>query len=261
MTNRPTRLHRTSDTPVERELAALGPNVTRLGGATRFETATATADFVEARYSSAAPRCFDRATAGLATALVPFDSFSAAPLLAALCAPLLLTERDPLHPSTSRWLRTSTEHIIVLGGNSAVSQTATDTYLSTGETAQAVVQYRTGDTVAGFTADSNPDFSTLVNASFDALMAGATADDSVAMEASTYNACDATLLLNVSRSTITQIYVVCMQQDRDDIPIRGARYFSQPKPAESPVQLCQCGCVLNREENIQQCVWQCERDE
>ncbi|WP_420443985.1 cell wall-binding repeat-containing protein [Candidatus Poriferisodalis sp.] len=124
---------------VERDLASLGPQITRLGGATRFGTATATADFVQAKYSSTAPRCFDRSTAGLATARVPFDSFSAAPLLARLCAPLLLTDRDQPHPTTAQWLRTSTEHIIVLGGPAAVSPTAIDAYLNAGEPAPDLV--------------------------------------------------------------------------------------------------------------------------
>ena len=61
-------------------------------------------------------------------------------------------------------------------------------------------------------------------------------------------------------ATITTLLVVCMQRDRE-IPIRGARYFSQPKPAEGPVQTCQRNCVLNYREFIQQCVWQCENDE
>ena len=60
-----------------------------------------------------------------------------------------------------------------------------------------------------------------------------------------------------AQPTITQLLVVCMQRDRE-IPIRGARYFSQPKPAEGPVQTCQRNCVLNHREFIQQCVWQCE---
>ena len=64
---------------------------------------------------------------------------------------------------------------------------------------------------------------------------------------------------SVAPATITQLQVVCMQQDRE-IPIRGARYFSQPKPAEGPVQTCQRNCVLNREDYIQQCVWRCEND-
>ena len=140
---------------VERELASLGPDITRLGGATRFHTATATADFVQAKYSASTPRCFDRPTTGLATARVPFDSFSAAPLLARLCAPLLLTDRDQLHPTTTQWLRTGTQRIIVLDGPAAVSQTAINAYLSTDETSQAVVQHHTGDTIIGFPSGFN----------------------------------------------------------------------------------------------------------
>ena len=60
-----------------------------------------------------------------------------------------------------------------------------------------------------------------------------------------------------SRSTITQVSVVCMQIDQD-IPTRGARYFSQPKTAQDPVQLCQQKCVLDGMDNIQGCVWSCE---
>ena len=63
-----------------------------------------------------------------------------------------------------------------------------------------------------------------------------------------------------AQPTITQLLVVCMQRDRE-IPIRGARYFSQPKPAEGPVQTCQRNCVLNHREFIQRCVWQCENDD
>ena len=61
-----------------------------------------------------------------------------------------------------------------------------------------------------------------------------------------------------SSSTITQLSVVCMQQIDQDIPTRGARYFSQPKTAQDPVQLCQQKCVLDGMDNIQGCVWSCE---
>ena len=63
-----------------------------------------------------------------------------------------------------------------------------------------------------------------------------------------------------SEPTITQLQVVCMQQDSDTyrIPTRGDRYFSQPKAAEGPVQLCQRDCALNETTNVQQCVWDCE---
>ncbi len=61
---------------------------------------------------------------------------------------------------------------------------------------------------------------------------------------------------STTSSTITQLSVVCMQKNRD-IPTRGARYFSQPKPAQDAVQLCQQNCVLNEIDNIQECVWNC----
>ena len=58
-------------------------------------------------------------------------------------------------------------------------------------------------------------------------------------------------------SEIVPLSVVCMQIEQD-IPTRGARYFSQPKPAEGPVQTCQRNCVLSQSHNIQNCVWTCE---
>ena len=58
-------------------------------------------------------------------------------------------------------------------------------------------------------------------------------------------------------SAFTQLTVVCMQL-RSEIPRRGARYFSRVKAAEGEVQLCQKDCVLNRDSNMQACVWQCE---
>ena len=57
--------------------------------------------------------------------------------------------------------------------------------------------------------------------------------------------------------TITQLQVVCMQKGHS-IPTRGARYFSSPKTAEGPVQMCQRDCALNETDNIQECVWKCE---
>ena len=65
-----------------------------------------------------------------------------------------------------------------------------------------------------------------------------------------------------SEPTITQLQVVCMQQDSESyrIPTRGDRYFSQPKAAEGPVQLCQRDCALNETTNVQQCVWECEEN-
>ena len=52
--------------------------------------------------------------------------------------------------------------------------------------------------------------------------------------------------------------VVCMQFS-STIPVRGARYFSRPKAAETAVQRCQRDCVLAGGDNIQGCVWRCER--
>ncbi len=65
-----------------------------------------------------------------------------------------------------------------------------------------------------------------------------------------------------SEPTITQLQVVCMQQDSESyrIPTRGDRYFSQPKAAEGPVQLCQRDCALNETTNVQECVWECEEN-
>ena len=65
-----------------------------------------------------------------------------------------------------------------------------------------------------------------------------------------------------SEPTITQLQVVCMQQDSETyrIPTRGDRYFSEPKAAEGPVQLCQRDCALNETNNVQQCVWNCEEN-
>ena len=56
---------------------------------------------------------------------------------------------------------------------------------------------------------------------------------------------------------LTQISVVCMQAERD-VPLRGARYFSQPKTAEGDVQTCQKECVTRGGDDIQKCVWGCE---
>ena len=67
---------------------------------------------------------------------------------------------------------------------------------------------------------------------------------------------------NLAASTITQLQVVCMQQDSATyrIPTRGDRYFSQPKSAEGAVQLCQRDCALNETTNVQECVWKCEEN-
>ena len=60
-------------------------------------------------------------------------------------------------------------------------------------------------------------------------------------------------------SELIRLAVVCMQSD-NDVPARGARYFSRAKVAEGPVQMCQKNCVLNAGTNIQSCVWACEEN-
>ena len=58
--------------------------------ANRCATAVKAAELVAGRYSDAAGEtCFTNQRIGLARARVPFDSFSAGPLLGRLCAPLL----------------------------------------------------------------------------------------------------------------------------------------------------------------------------
>ena len=107
---------------VEADIKALGVSVTRLGGTTRLDTALKVADFLEGKYSEAADgRCFDRSTAGLATAWVPFDAFSAGPLLGALCAPLLLTDPKAMDPDVASWIKDGTGDVVVFGGLAAVS--------------------------------------------------------------------------------------------------------------------------------------------
>ena len=110
---------------VQDDIEGLGVTVTRLGGQDRFGTARAVAEFLEGRYSSvAAGECFDRSTAGLATARVPFDSFSAGPLLGKLCAPLLLSGVQRGDAATIDWLAERTQKLVVFGGTAAVSEGA-----------------------------------------------------------------------------------------------------------------------------------------
>ena len=122
---------------VERSIRSLGLNVTRLDGATRFETATKAAEFVVGRYGE---DCFSDGRVGLARARVPFDSFSAGPLLARLCAPLLLTDPKKMPDATTAYLDrirqsatadgSDSIDLHIFGGDAAVSQSAIDKYLS-----------------------------------------------------------------------------------------------------------------------------------
>lgn len=124
---------------VQRELADLGLEVTRLAGATRFETAVLMADLVSDRYTDTTGRpCFSRRQFGLARARVPFDAFSAAPLLARRCAPLLLTDPTKFDPATGAHLAVageaagasdrSTLRLNLFGGTLAISDEVVDAY-------------------------------------------------------------------------------------------------------------------------------------
>ena len=116
---------------VQTGIEALGIIVDRMAGSTRFETATMFADYA-ARYGDG---CFSEDEVGLARAFLPFDSFSAAPLLASLCAPAVLTDPAEIPDTTAEFLneaRSGKDRITlrVFGGNAAVSQDAIDAYLA-----------------------------------------------------------------------------------------------------------------------------------
>ena len=121
---------------VETAITDLGIAVTRLAGSTRYDTAVRAAELVTDRYSDAAGQdCFLTGTVGVARARVPFDSFSAAPLLGRLCAPLVLADPDNIAADSAALLDAArvandTVSLQVFGGDAAVSQTAIDAYLA-----------------------------------------------------------------------------------------------------------------------------------
>ena len=123
-------------TAVEQSITDLGIQVTRVAGSTRYDTAVKAAELVDDRYSDTAGRaCFDTATIGVARARVPFDSFSAAPLLGRLCAPLVLADPGRIPDDTAAYLDAAREThdsvaVQVFGGDAAVSAAAIDAYLS-----------------------------------------------------------------------------------------------------------------------------------
>ncbi len=122
---------------VEDSLTGLGVTVTRLAGATRYDTAIKAAELVQGRYGDAsAGDCFGRKHIGLARARVPFYSFSAGPLLARLCAPLVLVDPQSIPVETAGFMdsaRTAVGsdgiELTVFGGNAAVSDAALSEYL------------------------------------------------------------------------------------------------------------------------------------
>lgn len=122
---------------VEDAISELGISADRIAGPSRFETATQFAEYAAGQSSN---ECFAQARAGLARARVPFDSFSAAPLLARRCAPLVLTSPSQIPPATADYLdtvRRSTSdgavQLSVFGGESAVAMSAIDAYLAGGD--------------------------------------------------------------------------------------------------------------------------------
>ena len=153
---------------VETAVKGLGVSVTRLAGTTRYDTAVKAADLVNGRYSAVAGKaCFASGTVGLARARVPFDSFSAAPLLGRLCAPLMLADPHQIPADTAAFVDNAREanakvDLRVFGGDAAVSEAAIDAYL-VGDSAEPV-QRQDGDAVpvalpagtCGGSADDDP---------------------------------------------------------------------------------------------------------
>ena len=140
---------------VESAIKGLGVSVTRLAGTTRYDTAVKAAELVSGLYaSSAGEDCFTTGTIGIARARVPFDSFSAAPLLGRLCAPLVLADPKQIPADTAAFLDgarevNATVDLRVFGGNAAVSQAAIDAYLTGEDPAQ-------GETGEGEAGDTGP---------------------------------------------------------------------------------------------------------
>ena len=142
--------------PVQDAITESGMKVTRLAGDTRYHTAVLAAELVEDRYEGpSGTSCFSNTSYGIARAHVPFDAFSAAPLLARFCTSLLLTDPDAVPVPTAEYLdlkmlRVSQETdadfylmvTLIFGGDAAVSQDSLDTYLA--EATQRIAEGRAG---------------------------------------------------------------------------------------------------------------------
>ncbi len=118
----------------EAQIRAAGVRtVERIAGRDRFDTAAKAAAWAAQHFTGG---CYGGAEAGLARADVPFDSFSAGPLLAARCAPLLLTTPGEIPAATAaalgamrdRQAPTGELRLNVFGGESAVSTAAIDNW-------------------------------------------------------------------------------------------------------------------------------------
>ena len=147
---------------VESAVVELGANVTRLAGTTRYDTAVKAAELVIDRYSgTAGEHCFTTGTIGVARARVPFDSFSAAPLLGRLCAPLVLADPKQIPDDTAAFLDGAREtnptvDLRVFGGNAAVSQVAIDAYLSGEDSNDEPDGEASSESAAGSGSDCRP---------------------------------------------------------------------------------------------------------
>ena len=121
---------------VEQAVRDLGIDVSPVAGRTRYDTAVKAAELVADQYSAAAGKpCFANDTIGVARARVPFDSFSAAPLLGRLCAPLVLADPGKIPDDTAAYLDAARDQhdavgLRVFGGDAAVSQAAIDAYVA-----------------------------------------------------------------------------------------------------------------------------------
>lgn len=142
---------------VEQSIRDAGMRVTRLAGDTRYDTAILAAELVEGRYEDpGGTGCFANLVYGVARADVPFDSFSAAPLLGRLCVSLLLTDPDAVPVPTAvyldlKMLRLTEETeadvylmvLYVFGGEAAVARESLQTYLA--EATTRITEGRAGE--------------------------------------------------------------------------------------------------------------------
>ena len=142
---------------VEQSIVDAGIRVTRLAGATRYDTAILAAELVEDRYEGPDDTsCFTNVVYGVARADVPFDSFSAAPLLGRLCVSLLLTDPGAVPVPTAVYLDLKmlklTEEteadlylmvLYVFGGEAAVASETIEAYLA--EATTRIAEGRAGE--------------------------------------------------------------------------------------------------------------------
>lgn len=122
---------------VDRQLEAAGFVVERVAGNDRYETAAAIA-----RNSGTANIGVDGdrgRTVMLANGLSPADALSAGPIVYGQQWPVLLTSRDALPAATTSALNElGIQHVVVVGGTAAVSETVIQQLESSGRTVERV---------------------------------------------------------------------------------------------------------------------------